>query len=140
MRFIHMRHWRCKLLEALVTEKMKSNIVNNTPKIQLGGMPGCSSSEHLVVLKTWIKEKEEKKQLGIFQTFDMAKFFDKESLIDCMFTLNKKANIDNKSVENCVCVLRNLSYCAQEVDDPVIIWVLSAAEPQLQPMSHSKFL
>ena len=76
---------------------MKSNIVNNTPKIQLGGMPGCSSSEHLVVLKTWIKEKEEKKQLGIFQTFDMAKFFDKESLMDCMFTLNKKANIDNKS-------------------------------------------
>ena len=97
MRFIHMRHWRCKLLEALVTEKMKANIVNNTPKTQLGGMPGCSSVEHLVVLKTWMKEKEEKKQLGIFQTFDMAKFFDRESLLDCMFTLDKKANIDSKS-------------------------------------------
>lgn len=30
----------------------------------------------------------------------------------------EKANIDNKSVENCVCVLRNLSYRAQEVEDP----------------------
>ena len=30
----------------------------------------------------------------------------------------EKAYIDNKSVENCVCVLRNLSYRSQEVDDP----------------------
>ena len=29
--------------------------------------------------------------------YDMAKFFDKESLLDCMDTLNKKANIDAKS-------------------------------------------
>jgi hypothetical protein len=30
----------------------------------------------------------------------------------------ERANIDNKSVENAVCVLRNLSYRAQEVEDP----------------------
>ena len=30
----------------------------------------------------------------------------------------EKANIDNKTVENCVCVLRNLSYRAQEIEDP----------------------
>jgi hypothetical protein len=29
-----------------------------------------------------------------------------------------KNDIDNKSVENCVCVLRNLSYACQEVEDP----------------------
>ena len=28
-----------------------------------------------------------------------------------------KNDIDNKSVENCICVLRNLSYACQEVDD-----------------------
>ena len=28
-----------------------------------------------------------------------------------------KNDIDNKSVENCVCVLRNLSYACQEVED-----------------------
>ena len=29
-----------------------------------------------------------------------------------------KANMGNKSVENCVCILRNLSYRCQEVEDP----------------------
>lgn len=28
-----------------------------------------------------------------------------------------KSNIGNKSVENCVCILRNLSYRCQEVED-----------------------
>ena len=92
-----MRHWRCKLLEAIITEKMKESIVNATPKMQLGGMPKTAGVEHLVVLKTWMKEKEMKKEVGIFQTFDMSKFFDKESLTDCMYALNKKAKIDNKS-------------------------------------------
>ena len=45
-----------------------------------------------------------------------------EGVVDSTLYLVKraieKANIDNKSVENCVCVLRNLSYRAQEVEDP----------------------
>ena len=45
-----------------------------------------------------------------------------DGLVDALIYLVRKAiekaNIDNKSVENCVCVLRNLSYRAQEVDDP----------------------
>ena len=65
-------------------------------KMQLGGMPGASSVEHLVTLKTWMKFKEQYKSNGIFQVFDMSKFFDKESLLDCMYTLDKKANIDHK--------------------------------------------
>ena len=96
MRFIHLRHWHCKLLEALITEIMKINIVSNTPNIQLGGMPGSSSVEHLVVLKTWMKQNEQLKKPGIFNTYDMAKFFDKESLLDCMYSLSKYAKIDNK--------------------------------------------
>ena len=59
MRFIHLRSWRSKLMEALVTQKMKTNIVESTPKIQLGGMPGAQSSEHLLTLKTWMKMKQE---------------------------------------------------------------------------------
>ena len=97
MRFVHLRCWRSKLMEALVTQTMKSNIVESTPKIQLGGMPGASSVEHLVTLKTWMKMKEERKENGIFQVFDMKKFFDKESLLDCMDTLDKEAKVDNKS-------------------------------------------
>ena len=97
MRFIHMKCWRAKLLEALITEKMKPRIVEATPKIQIGGMPSSQSVEHLVTLKTWMKQIEENKSEGIVSLFDMSKFFDKESLLDCMDTLNKKAKIDAKS-------------------------------------------
>ena len=44
-----------------------------------------------------------------------------DGLVDSVLYLVKKAiekaNIDNKAVENCVCVLRNLSYRAQEIED-----------------------
>ena len=77
--------------------QMKPNIVKATPNIQIGGMPKASSAEHLLVLKTWIKMKEDRKEGGIFNTYDMAKFFDKESLLDCMDPLSREAKIDNKS-------------------------------------------
>ena len=45
-----------------------------------------------------------------------------EGLVDSMLFIVRAAigknDIDNKSVENCVCLLRNLSYACQEVDDP----------------------
>ena len=84
MRFIHMRHWYSKLLDALITEKMKEKIVQATPNIQLGGMPGASCVDHLIVVKTWMKYKEENKKGGILCTYDMSKFFDKEPLCDIM--------------------------------------------------------
>ena len=39
---------------------------------------------------------KENKSNGIFQTFGMEKFSDKESLIDVMYTLNKEAKICDK--------------------------------------------
>ena len=92
-----MKSWQAKLCEAIVTETMKEDIVNACPKIQIGGMPKSMSVEHLVTLKTWMAMKEQKKENGIFQVFDMEKFFDKESLIDTMHTLDKKGKISNKS-------------------------------------------
>ena len=45
-----------------------------------------------------------------------------EGLIDALLYVVKiaieKSNIGNKVVENCVCILRNLSYRCQEVEDP----------------------
>ena len=58
---------------------MKPNIIKSCPNIQIGGVPGASSTEHLVTTKTWMKTKEEDKQGGIMNTFDLEKFFDKES-------------------------------------------------------------
>ena len=96
MRYIHTKLWDAKLCEALVTKYMKPKIVNACPNIQIGGIPKASSVEHLVTLKTWMKLKESSKAVGIIQTFDMEKFFDKESLLDTMVTLKNKAGIDNK--------------------------------------------
>jgi len=45
-----------------------------------------------------------------------------QHLIDSLFyvisTAIEKSNIGNKSIENCICILRNLSYRCQEVEDP----------------------
>lgn len=41
-----------------------------------------------------------------------------ESLIFLMRTAIAKNDMDNKSIENCICILRNLSYRCQEVVDP----------------------
>ncbi|KAJ8983516.1 hypothetical protein NQ317_012007 [Molorchus minor] len=45
-----------------------------------------------------------------------------EGLVDALLFVVRcaidKSNIGNKIVENCVCILRNLSYRCQEVDDP----------------------
>ena len=77
------------MLEAVVVENMKEKIIEATPNTQLGGMPGHLSAEHLVTLKTWMKFKEDRKENGIFTLFDLTKFFDKESLLDCLYELNK---------------------------------------------------
>jgi len=50
------------------------------------------------------------------------KLRESDGLVDSLLYLVKsaieRANIDNKSVENAVCVLRNLSYRGQEIEDP----------------------
>merc|ERR1719433_2295900 len=50
------------------------------------------------------------------------KLRESDGLVDRLLYLVRsaieRANIDNKSVENAVCVLRNLSYRAQEIEDP----------------------
>ncbi len=74
----------------------KPNIVKACPNIQIGGIAKASSVEHLVTLKTWMKFKESSMEGGVIQTFDMEKFFDKESLLDTMVTLKTKAGIDSK--------------------------------------------
>ena len=43
-----------------------------------------------------MKIKEDTKQGGIINTYDMEKFFDKESLLDIMYMLKKKTDIDEK--------------------------------------------
>ena len=57
-RYMHGKEWDSKFLEALVSERMKTFITKNCPRIQIGGIRGNSSSEHLIVVKKWMKTNE----------------------------------------------------------------------------------
>ncbi|XP_022244181.1 armadillo repeat protein deleted in velo-cardio-facial syndrome-like isoform X3 [Limulus polyphemus] len=62
-----------------------------------------------------------------------------EGLVDSLLHLVKAAigknDMDNKSVENCVCVFRNLSYRCQEVEDPDYDkHVFQPSQPKGSPM------
>ena len=46
-----------------------------------------------------MKNLEEKKDNGVFQTFDLEKFFDKESLIDTMDTLKKRPRSPTRTTD-----------------------------------------
>ena len=75
-RYMHGKEWDATFLEALASERMKELITKNCPKMQIGGMKGNSSSEHLIVVKTWMKTNEVGETTCIFKAFDMEKFFD----------------------------------------------------------------
>ena len=49
--YIHGKDWDEKLLEAL----MQSFIIANCAKMQLGGIKNNSRSEHLIIVKIWMK-------------------------------------------------------------------------------------
>ena len=64
-----------------------------------------------------------------------------EGLVDAILYIVKgaigKNDIDNKSVENCVCILRNLSYACQEVEDPT--YLKRRTQPKQQPTKAGKY-
>ena len=77
--------------------KILIDIVGATSKIQIGGAPSLQSVEHLVTLNTWMKQIKENNSEVIVSLYDMSKKIDKELLLDCINTLNKKAKVDAKS-------------------------------------------
>ena len=114
LRYIHGKDWDAKLLEALFSERLKPSIIENCPKMRIGGIKNNSSAEHLIVVKTWMKTNETEKKIGIFQAFDMEKFFDKEGLIDTLNTMYTKGKISEKDYRlwfklnnmTCISILR----------------------------------
>ena len=46
-------------------------MIANCPKMQIGGIAGNSSAEHLVEGKTWMKTNIVGETIGIFKAFDM---------------------------------------------------------------------
>ena len=60
-RFIHLKDWKPKLAETLVTNMMKEDILKAGTKFQIGGVPGHRIEEHLMFLKSIIQMRMKKK-------------------------------------------------------------------------------
>ena len=82
-----MKELDAKLFEGLIPERIKPGINTNVPDIQIGIIAGITRTEHMIVFKTWMKNIEIKEEKGIFQAFDMEKFFGKEGLKDTLHTM-----------------------------------------------------
>ena len=70
-RYIHGKEWDAKFPEGLVSERMKPYLTKNCTLMQIGGMKGNSSSENLIVVKTWMKTNETGNTVCIYKAFDM---------------------------------------------------------------------
>ena len=74
-RFIHLKDWKPRLAETLVTNMIKEDILKAGTKFQIGGVPGHRIEEHLIVLKSIIQMRMKKKKGVVIQPVDFQKFF-----------------------------------------------------------------
>ena len=89
-RNIHTRPETPKLFSYLVTSLMKKKLTENVPRYQIGALPGHRSQEHLFCMRSLLSYYND--YLGkpvIISLFDVAKFFDRENLIDAMDALHR---------------------------------------------------
>ena len=74
-RYIHLKEWKPRLTETLVTNMMKEDILKAGTKFQIGGVPGHRIEEHMIVLKSLIQMRLKKKKGVVIQLVDFKKFF-----------------------------------------------------------------
>ena len=53
--------------------RMKPYITKNCPRMEIGGMKGNCSSEHLIVVKSWMKTNKLKEQPSIWRNSSIKK-------------------------------------------------------------------
>ena len=94
-RFIHIKEWLARLVEALTVQPMKDEIFAAGTKYQIGGCPGKRTVFHLFVVKSNIALKLLMGEGVILTLLDLIKFFDKQSLIDACDALHQ-AKVNKK--------------------------------------------
>ena len=83
-RFLHIKSWLPRTCEALIVDKMKETILENSSKYQIGGQPGHSHREHVFAIISIILKEEKSRRGIIFTAADIIKYFDKEDIFDVM--------------------------------------------------------
>ena len=78
-----------------MVDQMKTKILENSTKYQIGSQPGHSHTEHVCTIISIIIKAEKEKEGIIFVAADIVKFFDKEDIFDVMGELYK-SEVDPK--------------------------------------------
>ena len=86
-RFIHMKDWLPKCVEAVAVNRMKESILESGTKYQIGGKPYHRVEEHLITLKALIRRSIAKGGGCLIQLVDIKGFFYAESLRGVMGSL-----------------------------------------------------
>ena len=86
-RFIHMKQAVPRLLEALMTSKLKPAILSKVTEYQLGGIPTTRPEEHLYSIKVILQFLNSMGLPAWLAAFDMSKFFDVEQHSDATVAL-----------------------------------------------------
>jgi hypothetical protein len=95
MRHLHIKDEFPKFFGHLVVSACKEKMTSNMTKYQIGTKPGHRAQEHLFVLKSVIALHLQYDKAVILSMWDVSKFFDRESLSDCMNELYK-SNVKGK--------------------------------------------
>ena len=94
-RFIHSKNWFPRTVEACVVEEgLREPLINCSSIYQIGGQPGHRAEELVFSLKSIIAKYRAQGKPIIIQSYDLAKFFDKENIEDAILTcINRGADL-----------------------------------------------
>ena len=81
-RFLHMKRDVSRLFELLVYMKLENHFDTFTNESQMGGRRGGDTTEHLAMITSLVKDKEEKGEAIILTAIDAQKCFDVSHLSD----------------------------------------------------------
>ena len=105
-RYIHSKEWLPRLSEGMVVEAMKETILKKSSPYQIGGQPGHRAQEHILTMKSILAKYMMMGEIVILQSFDISKFFDKETVPDVMNTLYQ-LGVDKKAYRTWSLLNRN---------------------------------
>ena len=82
-RFLHIKDCVPKIFQHIVINSAKENLITNMTKFQIACKPGHRAEEHVFCVMSLIQLSERLNTALYLKLFDIQKYFDKESAIDC---------------------------------------------------------
>ena len=112
MRHLHIKDEFPKFFGHLVVSASKDKMISGLTKYQIATKPGHRAGEHLFVLKSVIALYMMTGRAIILSMWDLSKFFDRESLTDCMNELYK-SKVQGKLYRLLYAMNKNTRICVQ---------------------------